>query len=60
MMQWEKWSGIINETRERENVPESLGGFEYLYNELRKLREQRNYPELAYGQPYKEHPELKT
>jgi len=58
IMQWQKWSGIIEDSRQGENVPESLWGFEYLYIEMNKLREQLKYPQIAYGQPHKEHPEL--
>jgi hypothetical protein len=48
VQQWKKWSSIIEEIRERENVPENLKMFEYLYGEMRKLREQMNYPEITY------------
>jgi len=60
IMQWQKWSGIIEEIRKNENVPDNLLGFEHLYIEMNKIREPMKYPEIAYGQPYKEHPELKT
>jgi hypothetical protein len=48
VQQWKKWSSIIEEIRVRENVPENLVMFEYLYREMRKLREQMNYPEIKY------------
>jgi len=40
---WEKYSEIIHDTRERRynGDPSYLGGFEYLYDELVKEREQR-------------------
>jgi hypothetical protein len=44
---WEKWEPIIMETRERENVPDSWAGFEYLYREMRRLRESRGLPDMT-------------
>ncbi len=58
-MQWEKWKSIIEGVRENENMPENMEGFEYLSNEMTRIRREREYPEIAYGKPYKERPELK-
>jgi len=44
---WDKWEPIILETRERENVPDNWQGFEYLYNEMKNLRESRGYPAMT-------------
>ena len=45
VLQWEKWRDIILEMREKQNLPTYFSGFEYLYNELLKYREE--HPELA-------------
>jgi len=45
VMQWEKWSDIILELRERQNIPSYFVGFEHLYKELIKYR--KEHPELA-------------
>ncbi|UCD45778.1 MAG: hypothetical protein JSV27_04645 [Candidatus Bathyarchaeota archaeon] len=60
VMQWEKWGGIIKAIRENENIPENFSGFEYLADEMTKIRRERDYPEIAYGKPHKERPELGT
>jgi hypothetical protein len=48
---WEKWEHIIKETRARENLPNIWGGFEYLYNETKKIRDMRGYPDIRLTQP---------
>jgi len=50
IMMWEKWVDVIKETRVRENLPEIWEGFEYLYGELKKIRIERDYPEITYPQ----------
>jgi hypothetical protein len=60
VMQWQKWYGVIEEMRKQENIPDALSGFEYLYTEMKKILEEKEHPEPAYGQPFKHHPELKT
>ena len=60
VMQWQKWSGVIKEFRKQENIPDALAGFEYLYTEMKKILDEKEYPEPAYGQPFIQRPELKT
>ena len=48
---WEKWEHIIKETRARENLPTIWEGFEYLYNETKKIRDMRGYPDIRLTQP---------
>jgi hypothetical protein len=60
VMQWEKWRSIIEWIRENENIPENLAGFEHLANEMARIRRERDYPDTAYGKPYRERPELRT
>jgi hypothetical protein len=48
---WENWEHIIREIRARENAPEICEGFEYLYNELKRLRKEKGYPKYNYPQP---------
>jgi hypothetical protein len=45
---WEKWGHIIKMNREREQMPELWDGFEYLYNEMKALRNKMGYPEIIY------------
>ena len=45
---WERWEHIIRETRIRENSPDIWSGFEHLYNEMVRLREERDYPKITY------------
>jgi hypothetical protein len=45
---WERWEHIIRETRVRENSPDIWSGFEHLYNEMVRLREERDYPKITY------------
>ena len=35
---WERWEHIIKATRIREQAPDLWSGFEYLYNEMKRLR----------------------
>ena len=51
IVMWEKWENIIRETRVRENMPDLWEGFEYLYDEMKRLRSGRDYPEITYPQP---------
>ena len=44
IMMWEKWEHIIRETRVREKIPDMWGGFEYLYSEMKKYRDLKDYP----------------
>ena len=48
---WDTWEHIIKATRARENAPYLWGGFEYLYNELKKLRHEKGYSEYKYTRP---------
>ena len=48
IIMWERWEHVIRETRVRENTPEIWGGFEHLYNEMVRLREERGLPEITY------------
>lgn len=50
IVMWEKWENIIREIRVRENQPDMWEGFEYLYNEMKRLRSERDYPEITYPQ----------
>jgi hypothetical protein len=51
IMMWEKWEHIIRETRVRENIPDIWEGFEYLYDEMKKFRSMKGYPEPTLTQP---------
>ena len=46
---WENWGDIIKKTRERETLPDLWDGFEYLYNEMKSLRENKGYPDHTYN-----------
>ena len=48
IVMWEKWEHIIRETRVRENAPDIWNGFEYLYNETIRYREEKGYPKVTY------------
>ena len=48
IMMWEKWEHIIKMNREREQMPDLWDGFEYLYNEMKALRNKMGYPEIMY------------
>ncbi len=50
IMMWEKWEHIIRETREREKLPDVWEGFEYLYKEMKKLRDMKGYPDIILTQ----------
>ena len=45
ILMWEKWEQVIKETRMRENIPDIWEGFEYLYNEMKKLRDKKGFPQ---------------
>ena len=49
IMVWENWEHIIKMNRERENMPDLWDGFEYLYDEMKKLRKRMNYPDITYN-----------
>jgi hypothetical protein len=48
IIMWEKWEPIIKMNREREQMPDLWDGFEYLYNEMKALRNKMGYPEILY------------
>jgi hypothetical protein len=45
--QWNKFEPIIHGFRERDGRPETWRWFEYLANEMKKVREQRGLPEYV-------------
>ena len=47
---WEKWGDIIRANRMRESAPDLWDGFEYLYDELKMLRNRKEYPKITYPQ----------
>ena len=47
---WEKWRDIIKEIRVKENIPDAWEGFEYLYDEMKKIRDIKEYPKITYPQ----------
>jgi hypothetical protein len=51
ILMWEKWEDIIRATRVRENIPDLWESFEYLYDEMKKFRSSRGYPEIIGPQP---------
>jgi len=48
---WKRWEHIIKATRAREKAPYLWSGFEYLYNELKRLSSEKGYPEFQYTKP---------
>ena len=44
IMMWEKWEHIIEATRVREKIPKIWDGFEYLYIEMKKVRDMKGLP----------------
>ena len=46
---WEKWLPIISEWRLRFNATQIYSDFEYLYNEMQKVREGRGHPAPLFG-----------
>ena len=48
---WETWEHIIKATRVREKAPDIWNGFEFLYNEMKRLRSERGYPEFQVTKP---------
>jgi len=48
---WERWADIIRELRVMHNAPDIWEGFEYLYNEMKRLRSERDYPDVVYQKP---------
>jgi hypothetical protein len=51
ILMWENWEEIIRATRVKENIPDIWDGFEFLYNEMKKFRSSRGYPEITYPPP---------
>jgi hypothetical protein len=51
ILMWDKWEDIIRATRVRENIPDLWESFEYLYDEMKKFRSSRGYPEIIGPQP---------
>jgi hypothetical protein len=51
ILMWEKWEDIIRVTRMRENIPDLWEGWEYLYDEVKKFRSNKGYPEIIGPQP---------
>jgi hypothetical protein len=47
---WEKWLPIISEWRLRFNAPQIYYDFEFLYDEMKKVREDRGHPAPLFGQ----------
>jgi len=50
ILMWEKWEHIIKEMRLRENAPDYSEGFEYLYYELKRIRDKKGYSDWNYPQ----------
>jgi len=48
IVMWERWEHIIRANRVREKTPDNWNGFEHLYNEMIRLRTEREYPEITY------------
>ena len=46
---WKNWEHIIKLNRKRENMPDLWDGFEYLYNEMKRLRKDMGYPDITYN-----------
>jgi hypothetical protein len=51
ILMWERWESIIMKIRVREDMPDMWEGFEYLYNEMKRLRDSRGYPKIKYPIP---------
>jgi len=47
IVMWDTWSPIIEKNREVENMPDLWDGFEYLYKEMKTLRDSKGYPEIT-------------
>ena len=45
---WENWENIIRRTRERESAPDIWSGFEFLYNEIKRLGKEKGRPDYTY------------
>ena len=46
---WEKFSPIIESWRTKYNAPQIYLGFEFLYHETKRVREERGYPASSFG-----------
>lgn len=51
IMMWEEWEHIIMAIRVREKIPKMWAGFEYLYVEMKKLRDIEGLPSPELTQP---------
>jgi hypothetical protein len=51
ILMWEKYEDIIRATRLRESIPDVWEGFEYLYDEMKKFRDARGYPDIIGPKP---------
>jgi hypothetical protein len=49
IIMWESWEHIIKDNRKRENMPDIWAGFEFLYDEMKKYRRIKNYPDITYN-----------
>ena len=50
IVMWETWEHIIRKNRVKESMPDLWEGFEYLYNEMKTLRDNKNYPDITFNQ----------
>ena len=46
---WEKWEGFVQINRKTANMPDLWAGFEYLYNEMKNIRNSKGYPDITYN-----------
>jgi hypothetical protein len=46
---WEKYSPIIESWRTRFSAPQIYLGFEFLYHEMKKVRDERGHPATSFG-----------
>jgi hypothetical protein len=49
ILTWEKFLPIVESWRSRYNAPQIYLNFEYLYHEMKKVREERGYPATSFG-----------
>ena len=49
IVMWEIWEGIIKKNRETQNMPDLWDGFEFLYDEMKKIREHKGFPDIKYN-----------
>jgi hypothetical protein len=48
ILMWDRWKHIIIENSIRESAPDSWEGFEYLHEQLVRLRAKKGLPEHTY------------